>query len=94
MTEDPNKRPEDQKPGPPVMMIPKSVFYIVGALLIGSFLMTLFVRNPYTQSVHEGGAFYENVTDYSLMMWVGFFIGIPVSFWAYKRWVLPLFEKK
>lgn len=94
MTEDPNKRPEDENPGPPVMMIPKSVLYIVGAILIGSFLMTLFVRNPYMQAVHEGGTFYENVTDNSLMMWVAFFIGIPASFWAYKRWVLPLFEKK
>jgi hypothetical protein len=27
-------------------------------------------------------------------MWVAIFIGIPASFWAYKRWILPLFDKK
>jgi hypothetical protein len=101
MTEDPKAgRPqskENRKPGqnqPPTFLIPKSLFYIVGAIVIGSFVLTLFVRNPYTQAVHEGGNFYENVTDNSALMWVAIFIGIPASFWAYKRWILPLFEKK
>ena len=94
MTEDPNKRRQDQRPEQPVMLIPKSVFYIVGAVVIVSFLLTLFVRNPYTQSVHEGGTFYENVTDNDFAMWVAIFIGIPASFWAYKRWILPLFDRK
>ncbi|PPD44603.1 MAG: hypothetical protein CTY15_06555 [Methylocystis sp.] len=78
----------------PFVMIPKSVFYIVGAIFIGSFLLTLFVRNPYTQSAHEGGTFYENGTDNSMMLWVAIFIGIPASFWAYKRWIMPLFDRK
>lgn len=86
--------PQDRKPGPPVLLIPKSFIYIVGAIVVGSFLLTLFVRNPYTQSVHEGGSFYENSIDNSSLMWVLIFIGIPASFWAYKRWILPLFEKK
>jgi hypothetical protein len=86
--------PPNRKPGQPVVMIPKSFFYIVGAIVVGSFLLTLFVRNPYTQSVHEGGSFYENSIDNSSMMWVAIFIGIPASFWAYKRWILPLFDKK
>jgi hypothetical protein len=86
------KRPA-QKQGP-VLLIPKSFFYIVGAVVVGSFLLTLFVRNPYTQSVHEGSSFYENGVDNSAMLWVAIFIGIPASFWAYKRWILPLFEKK
>jgi hypothetical protein len=86
--------PQNQKPGPPVMMIPKSFVYIVGAVVVGSFLLTLFVRNPYTQSVSEGGSFYENSVDNSSMMWLAIFVGIPASFWAYKRWILPLFEKK
>jgi hypothetical protein len=102
MTDDPNAndRPQpDKKPAPPrnqppVLMIPKSYFYITGAIVIGSFLMTLFVRNPYMQAVQEGGRFYENGTDNSLMMWVAIFIGIPASFVAYKRWILPLFDKK
>ncbi|WP_442754300.1 hypothetical protein ACNHKD_15070 [Methylocystis sp. JAN1] len=88
---------ENKQPGrnqPPVLLIPKSFFYIVGAIVVGSFLLTLFVRNPYTQSVHEGGSFYENATDNSLLMWVAIFIGIPASFWAYKRWIIPLFDKK
>ncbi len=25
---------------------------------------------------------------------VAIFVGIPLSFWAYKRWILPLFERK
>lgn len=101
MTDEPNsdrpQSPQNQKPGrnrPPTLLIPKSFFYIVGAIVIGSFLLTLFVRNPYTQSVHEGGTFYENGVDNSAMMWVAIFIGIPASFWAYKRWILPLFDKK
>ena len=65
-----------------------------GAIIIGSFVLTLFVRNPYTQSVQEGGSFYENGIDNSAMMWLAIFVGIPASFWAYKRWILPLFEKK
>jgi hypothetical protein len=101
MTEEPKatrpKSPQYQKPGqnqPPVLFIPKSLFYIVGAIVIGSFLLTLFARNPYTQSVQEGGSFYENGIDNSLLMWIAIFIGIPASFWAYRRWILPLFEKK
>ena len=52
------------------------------------------MRNPYTQSVTEGGGFYEHSTDNSALMWVAIFVGIPLSFWAYKRWILPLFERK
>ena len=52
------------------------------------------MRNPYTQSVTEGGSFYEHGTDNSALMWVAIFVGIPLSFWAYKRWILPLFERK
>ncbi|QGM98438.1 hypothetical protein [Methylocystis parvus] len=98
MTEEPrDKGQQNKKPGqnqPPVLLIPKSFFYIVGAIVVGSFLLTLFVRNPYTQSVHEGGNFYENVTDNSMLMWVAIFIGIPASFWAYRRWIIPLFDRK
>jgi hypothetical protein len=98
MTEEPkDDGPQNKQPGknqPPTLFIPKSFFYIVGAIVVGSFLLTLFVRNPYTQAVHEGGNFYENATDNSLMMWVAIFIGIPASFWAYKRWIIPLFDRK
>lgn len=101
MSEDPKAdRPQpqqNQKPGrnpPPTLLIPKSFFYVTGAIIIGSFVLTLFVRNPYTQSVQEGGSFYENGIDNSAMMWLAIFVGIPASFWAYKRWILPLFEKK
>ncbi len=97
MTEDrdePRQPRRDQKPGQPVMLIPKSFIYIVGAVVVGSFLLTLFVRNPYTQSVHEGGTFYENGVDNSALMWLAIFIGVPASFWAYKRWIIPLFDKK
>lgn len=84
----------EQKPAPPVMLIPKSFVFLVGAIVVGSFLLTLFVRNPYTQSSSEGGTFYENSVDNSSLMWVAIFIGIPASFWAYKRWILPLFDRK
>lgn len=94
MIEDPNERPPDEKPGRPVMLIPKSAFYIVGAILVGSFLMTLFVRNPYTQSAHEGGAYYENAIDTNFAMWIAIFLGVPASLWAYRRWIIPLFDKK
>lgn len=97
MTDDPNANPQNGKPGqnqPPTIMIPKSFFYTVGAIVVGSFLLTLFVRNPYQQAVQEGGGFYENATDNNMMLWVAIFIGIPASFWAYKRWIIPLFDRK
>jgi hypothetical protein len=45
-------------------------------------------------STVEGGDIYETNRDDSLMLWVAIFIGIPASFWAYKNWVLPMFERK
>lgn len=100
MTDDTRENPQhptqDQAPGPqrgPMFLIPKSFIYLVGAIVVGSFLLTLFVRNPYTQAI-EGGDLYERSQDNSLMLWVVIFIGIPASFYAYKRWVLPLFERK
>lgn len=82
------------KPRQPMFLIPKSLIYIVAAIVAGSFAITLFVRNPYTMSTVEGGDLYETNRDDSLMLWVAIFIGIPASFWAYKNWVLPLFERK
>jgi hypothetical protein len=101
MTEDTqeNTSPEPKnqapaKPPQPVFLIPKSLIYIVAAIVVGSFAITLFVRNPYTMATVEGGDIYETNRDDSLMLWVAIFIGIPASFWAYKNWVLPLFERK
>jgi hypothetical protein len=94
--ENPQHQAQDRSPGPdrgPMFLIPKSFIYLVGAIVVGSFLLTLFVRNPYTQAV-EGGDLYERSQDNSLMLWVAIFVGIPASFYAYKRWVLPLFERK
>jgi len=78
----------------PKIVIPRSLYIATALIVIGSFAITLFVRNPYTQSVSEGGGFYERNSDSSLLLWVAIFIGIPASFWAYKRWILPLFERK
>ncbi len=101
MTEDtqdkPTPEPQKQAPGKPqqpVFLIPKSFFFIVAAIVVGSFAITMFVRNPYTMSTVEGGDLYESNRDDSLMLWVAIFIGIPASFWAYKNWILPLFERK
>ena len=100
MTEAPKAdRPQwqDQKPEQDhvlVLLIRRSVFYVVGAVVVGSFLLSLFVRNPYTQSVKEGDNFYENGIDNSAVMRLAIFVGIPASFWAFKRWILPLFDKK
>ncbi len=94
--EDRNQETQQQASGPvrgPMFLIPKSFIYIVAAIVVGSFLLTLFVRNPYTQAI-EGGDLYERSQDNSLMLWVAIFVGIPASFYAYKRWVLPLFERK
>jgi hypothetical protein len=94
--EDRHQEPQQQAEGPargPMFLIPKSFIYIVGAIVVGSFVLTLFVRNPYTQAI-EGGDLYERSQDNSLMLWVAIFIGIPASFYAYKRWVLPIFDRK
>lgn len=77
----------------PVFLIPKSFFYTVAAIIVGSFAITFFVRNPYTQAI-EGGDLYEHSQDNSLMLWVAIFVGIPASFFAYKRWIVPLFDRK
>ncbi|MCC3247018.1 hypothetical protein LG047_17120 [Methylocystis sp. WRRC1] len=98
MSEDQKNSPEEQKPpqnARPVILVPKSFYYIVGAIVVGSFALTLFVRNPYTQAVTEGGGYYERGgMDSSMMMWLAIFVGIPASFWAYKRWIIPLFDRK
>ncbi|MEF3367253.1 hypothetical protein V3H18_11980 [Methylocystis sp. 9N] len=107
MTEEPKNdlTPQDEPPGmpqdePPAQnqlpkfVIPRSLYIATALIVVGSFALTLFVRNPYTQSVTEGGGFYERSTDNSALMWVAIFVGIPLSFWAYKRWILPLFERK
>lgn len=92
--EEPENQPPVQNRGP-VVYIPKSYFYIVAAIVVGSFALTLFVRNPYTQAVEEGGGYYERGgPDSAMMMWIAIFIGIPASFWAYKRWIIPLFDRK
>jgi len=105
MTEEPQEKgpPQDApppapdvpaQPQAPKFEIPRSLYIATALIVIGSFAITLFVRNPYTQSVTEGGGFYEHSTDNSALMWVAIFVGIPASFWAYKRWILPLFERK
>lgn len=106
MTEEPQDKgtPPQETPAPmpdrptqpqlPKFVIPRSLYIATALIVIGSFALTLFVRNPYTQSVTEGGGFYEHSTDNSALMWVAIFVGIPLSFWAYKRWILPLFERK
>jgi hypothetical protein len=105
MTEEPQEKgpPQDApppapdipaQPQGPKFEIPRSLYIATALIVIGSFAITLFVRNPYTQSVTEGGGFYEHSTDNSALMWVAIFVGIPASFWAYKRWILPLFERK
>ncbi|MGD9542598.1 MAG: hypothetical protein AB7F41_14475 [Methylocystis sp.] len=106
MTEEPQDKatPPQESPPPapetpaqpegPKIEIPRSLYVATALIVIGSFAITLFVRNPYTQSVTEGGGFYERSVDNSALMWIAIFIGIPLSFWAYKRWILPLFERK
>ncbi|MBG0799674.1 hypothetical protein IYX23_18565 [Methylocystis sp. L43] len=106
MTEEPHDKGTPPQETPPTMperpaqplgpqfKIPRSLYIATALIVIGSFAITLFVRNPYTQSVTEGGSFYEHGTDNSALMWVAIFVGIPLSFWAYKRWILPLFERK
>ncbi len=94
MNEQPNpqqqQEPQNQRP---VMLIPKSVFYVVGAIVFGSFILTLFVRNPYTQATQ--GEFYERgFIDSSALLWLAIFIGIPASVYGYKTWIEPLFKRR
>lgn len=95
--DEPPQTPQEEPPAQnqlPKFVIPRSLYIATALIVVGSFALTLFVRNPYTQSVTEGGGFYERSTDNSALMWVAIFVGIPLSFWAYKRWILPLFERK
>ena len=77
----------------PVFLIPKSYIFAVFGIILGSFAITFFVHNPYTQAI-DGGDLYERSQGNSMMLWVAIFIGIPLSFFAYKRWILPLFDRK
>lgn len=95
--ETPPETPPEETPAQnqlPKIVIPRSLYIATALIIIGSFAITLFVRNPYTQAVSEGGGYYERGSDSSLLLWAAIFIGIPASFWAYKRWILPLFERK
>ncbi len=93
MSEQPNPQKEEPQNQRPVMLIPKSVFYIVGAIVFGSFILTLFVRNPYTQATQ--GEFYERgFIDSSALLWLAIFIGIPASVYIYKTWIEPLFKRR
>lgn len=109
MTDEPNRTPEaeppeesPQRPAPegpqrPIGafdIIPKKFVFAVVGIVIASFVLTLFVSNPYTQAVQEGSNYYEGGgSNKNLILWVAIFIGIPASFWVYKKWILPLFDK-
>lgn len=79
------------KPSGPVMMIPKSYYYLTAAIVVGSIILTLFVKNPYTRAVETD---FNEGSNTDGLLWVAIFIGIPASFFAYKKWILPLFERR
>lgn len=89
-----NSPPENRPPEnrPPVILIPRSVFYVVGLIVVGSFVLTLFVRNPYTQATQ--GDYYERNPAEGPLLWVAIFIGIPAAWYAYKNWIAPLLKRK
>lgn len=102
MTDEPHNTPESDAPEPPPQrpigaldIIPKKFIYGALGIVLASFAITLFASNPYTAAVQEGSSYYERggSMDRNLMLWVAIFIGIPASFWAYKKWILPFFDK-
>lgn len=94
-TDDPNASPQEPETPPsprgPVVMIPKSWYFFAAAIVVGSIVLTLFVKNPYTRAVETD---FNEGSNNDLLLWVAIFIGVPLSFFAYKKWILPLFERR
>jgi hypothetical protein len=80
------------KPGPPTLLIPRSYVILTAFVVVLSIVVTLFMRNPYTQAV--SGGYYERSSLDSSILWAVIFIGLPGFWFAYQKWVAPRLKKK
>jgi hypothetical protein len=80
------------KPQPPTMLIPRSYVILTAFVIVLSIVVTLFMRNPYTQSI--SGDYYERSFLDSSILWAVIFIGLPGLWFAYQKWVAPRFKRK
>jgi hypothetical protein len=84
-----NRPPQNQRP---VMLVPKSLIYGVFAIVIGSFALTQFIYNPYTAAARMDGT--ERGPLEGLPLWFAIFVGIPAAYFAYTKWIAPLFKRR
>ncbi len=99
-----NENPEDKPPQdpppqdpppqnrPPVILVPRSLIYAVFAIVVGSFVITQFVHNPYTAATQND--FGERSAFDGLPLWFAIFVGIPAAYFAYTKWIAPLLKRK
>jgi hypothetical protein len=89
-----NENPQDKPPKnpPPVLLVPRSLIYAVVAIVVGSFVITQFVHNPYTAATQND--FGERGPFDGLPLWVAIFVGIPAAYFAYTKWIAPLLKGK
>jgi hypothetical protein len=85
--EGPPRRPE-----PPTMLVPRSYIFLTIFVVVLSIVVTLFMRNPYTQAI--SGDYYERTSLDSSILWAIIFIGLPGLWFTYQKWVLPWLKKR
>jgi hypothetical protein len=93
--EQPQKNDEETlSPGStrPFLLIPRSYVILTVLVVAASVFVTLFMRNPYTQSV--SGDYYERSSLDSSIIWAVIFIGLPGMWFAYQKWVAPRLRKR
>jgi hypothetical protein len=85
---------ENAKPEPtrPIFLVPRSYVILTVLVVAVSIFVTLFMRNPYTQSV--SGDYYERSSLDTSIIWAVIFIGLPGLWFAYHKWVAPRLRKR
>ncbi len=81
-----------EQPSRPVLLVPRSYVVLIALVVAASIFVTLFVRNPYTQSV--SGDYYERSSLDGAIVWAVIFIGLPGLWFGYQKWVAPRLKKK
>lgn len=94
-----DERPQEDKPEgsprrpePPTILVPRSYIFLTIFVVVLSIVVTLFMRNPYTQAI--SGDYYERTSLDSSILWAVIFIGLPGLWFTYHKWVAPWLRRR
>jgi len=76
---------------PPTLPVPRALIYGVGAIVVGSFLLTQFVHNPYLAATQMDG--YERSPFDGVGLWAAIFLGIPGLWFTWTKIIAPMLKK-